>query len=77
MFPTDHDFRRNAIAQATEKRIATRDFWMIESYLSDRHRAAKYEQLVFVGGDARLMVDLDSGEPTWRDIPQTNRDGLK
>ena len=43
---------------------------MIEPYLSDEHRAAKYEQMVFMGGNARLMVDLDSGEPTWREIPK-------
>ena len=57
--------------------VSLRDFWMIEPYLSDGHRAAKYEQMVFMGGDARLMVDLDSGEPTWRDIPQTHIDGLR
>ena len=57
--------------------VCLRDFWMIEPYLSDGHRAAKYEQMVFVGGDARLMVDLDSGEPTWRDIPRTHIDGLR
>ena len=48
----------------------TRSFWMIEPDLSDGHRVAKCEQMVFVGGNARLEVDLDSGEPTWRDIPQ-------
>ncbi len=50
--------------------VCLRDFRMIEPYLSDGHRAAKYEQMVFMGGNARLMVDLDSGEPTWRDIPK-------